>query len=1012
MRFLSRYGFFVWFFAVLFACTGLLSSSLYSAEVNSGRPNSFEVELPGTSEAGTPFQVKIRVLDSEGNLVKNYNQLERNIKLEAVGSGQLSQTSISSTQFSNGQLSLSMTYNKAEEIQITVKEVDHVARGTSNPMPVRPGQPAGFEIEMADVARAGEPFTVELTAVDRFGNRVTDYSKSTNGLLLETTGVESPSPGFLSVDGFRKGRLETSIQYDVAETIRLVVIDEVNGIEQQSAKIEVSPGALRDIKISVPNQATAGEPFQAAVEMKDRFGNIVTDYPQKGRGVDLLAEGDGELDPDYLPPEEFTEGVAFTEFTYTKTDPLRIRARDRSVSAEGISNRIQMRAGSPATFVLKAPDEVEAGQEFDVTIEVQDRFGNRVRRYNKTGAPVTVNIAGDSLSTKTITPEQFDEARATVTLTQKEAGSVRVKATTRFPDGQSLSGQSRKIVVVPGPPGNIELSTPVGVMAGENFSVNMQLQDEFGNPIRSSESLAGEIYVNLLDHGGGTEQSIRARQLVNGTFTFSLSHTRAEDIRVFAEYRNHDIRTQSDTIQVTPAPFDHFAIRAPGEVQAGNQFTIGFQMRDQFGNPLQTMPENLTPVHLFSTGSDNLEPVVITSDQISVPNFTITAQYYVSELMAVRLRDRQGRQVGVSPPIRITPGELASFRIDVPDQVRATKSFPTRLEAVDNYNNVITDLNQREGEVVIAGTGSGNISPGTIPYSRFVNGVTELNFDYHTAETIRLKLRADGVETESPEIDILPGPPENFDVAMQNRVRAGKPFPATIEVFDRYGNKITRLPSDFYGVQLESNGSRRLSPGRIDRSLFENGKAEIYIAYPRTGQLSVNARSLSQPLQRPTMERFFIERDRQVARIHLLSSHRPPVQLEQTPGADRLQIVAQPAELITTRDPVNYEDWFIKRIQQNQARFQPLPNVVLSIFPRKELRTKTNFNQNLFTLELSATKQTQETISLEEIRNLIDQNRYEEASTKLDRYLDRHPNDQQANQLQLRLERVRELMSP
>lgn len=996
---------------ILLLCTLLLiPSPLYSqVEVDPGRPDSFEVNAPSSAQAGVEFQVTIRVLDSEGNLVEQYNQLDRRIEISTTGEGTPSIREIRSDQFSNGTLTIAQEYNRAEEMVLSVREANHVASGRSNDITVRPGPPESFSVSTPQTARAGTPFSLELIARDEFGNRVRNYRETTNGILLRTDGVENVDPSFVSVDQFNDGRLQTNLSYTVAETIRLNVVDEVNRIRVASDTVNVQPASLNEFTVSVPGQARAGEPFKAAVEAKDQYGNIVTNYPEKGQGVDLRAMDGGEIEPSYLPPSRFTGGVAFTELSYTRAGPLRIRVQDRGSSAEGTSERLDIRAGETAGFNVLVPDEVEAGEDFDVRLEAVDRYGNRVRRYNEVGQTAVVSIRGENQTLTTVSPQQFEEGEATATIRQTVTGNVRVHV--RAEGDSSLQGQSDQIVVVPSEPGQLAISSPSSVTAGQNFTVTVSLQDEYGNLIRNTGDLAGTVHANILDHGGGTEQTFDASQFIDGKQELTFRHTRSEQISIFTEYREYDIRSRGDVIDVAPAEFDHFAVRTPGQVTAGQSFSIGLQMRDQFGNALRSMPEDLAPLHLFTTGSDNLEPVRVTRDQIRVPNFTVSARYFIAESMAVEIRDAAGNEVGVSPPIRVSPARLASFQIDVPNQVKTTQSFPLRLEARDTYGNVISNLNEREGSVAIATSGSGNISPRVVPYNEFVNGIAEMSMTYREAEQIRLQIRGNGTESQSTEIAVEPGPPSQFEVAMQERVQAGVPFPAVIRVYDEHDNRVMDLPDDFHGVRVQTDGTARISPRRVSSSLFEQGKAEVYFGYPKTGAVSVSARALSSSIETPHVERYFVERDLQTARVHILSSHRVPATLETTPESGRLQVFLQPAELASERPALTYDDWFLKRISQRQLRFKPLPNVLLSVYPQEPVESETNFNQNLFTLELSATGSGNGP-SLSDIRSLIDQGNYDEAAQQLEQYIEEHPDDQQATQLRLRLERVEELMNP
>ncbi|MFB6354961.1 MAG: hypothetical protein ABEJ65_00400 [bacterium] len=992
---------------------GIQGTLFAQSQVEPGEPSSFDVDIPSSARAGERFSLQITVKDPEGNVVTDYDEFERVVELSVIGEGELSQSEFSSGEFKDG-----VSYKLAEEITLEASERDHVATGRSDPIIITAAKPSRFEIDLPARVKAGVPFSLTLTVVDDYGNRVRDYDESTNGVTITADGVEQPSPQFLSAEQFNNGRLETKVSYNVAEEIELTVTDEVNSFRSTSPKIDVLPGSLHKFNVSVPNDARAGEKFQVAIEAKDRYGNVVTDYDQKGHGVEIRTTGDGKIKPDFLPAESFKDGVVFEQFSYTKTGPLRVVVRDKSRSAEGRSDRINVRAGHVQSFKLGVPGEVTVGVDFNVSVTALDKFGNIVKSYNKNGSGVNLVIQGDTLVRKTVSPKKFSKGKASVTLSYTSSELVRVEAT--HSKEANVSGLSNRISVVAGKPGDIKITTPESVKAGNQFSVVVQLQDQYGNNIHQTTNYPGFIRTSLINHEQTREKKQKVSNFLRGQSKFSFQHTQAETVSVFAEYVEFDIRTSSRKINVQPASFHHVALRTPGSVRAGKSFDVGVQLRDKYGNPIQDLTKKYTPFRLETTGNDNVSPKKITGNMIQAPSFTVPLKYYVAESMSVKLLDQQGNQRGRSPPIQVSPGPLASVEINVPSSVSADESFPVQLKALDPYQNLKTDLGKTKGEITLSTNGSDKFKPQSVKFKQFSNGVAEFEGSYHTAETLKLFATTSKIETSSTPFTVRPGPPKKFRVSIQKKVIAGKPFPATIEIFDQYDNPIKSLPSDFHGVKLAAEGFDRVSPPKITSKFFSNGEAKVNLIFPKTGDLSISAKQLKEPLKHPIVERFYYQRNKNNLTVNVVSSHPPPVSVKQSDQGP-ITVKFQPAQYISDPRTATFDDWFVKGIHQAQNQGSSIPTVDLSIYTVDSPSVTKGFSNNLFTLKLSRsnksketqkapkTPKTPKTPTLQEIRNYIENEEYQKADDALADFLKEHPNHKRAKQLKLRLDRIQDL---
>jgi hypothetical protein len=141
---------------------------------------------------------------------------------------------------------------------------------------VAPGEFAGLSVTNALNTVAGEETELTVTAIDSFGNPITDFtgtvyfhSSDPNAILPESytfTGAEQGSKTFTAI-------LKTAGQHAIR------VSDGVEGNGMFGAgQFTVAAAALDHFVVVAPANAVAGRPFDVTVTAMDEFGNVVTDY--------------------------------------------------------------------------------------------------------------------------------------------------------------------------------------------------------------------------------------------------------------------------------------------------------------------------------------------------------------------------------------------------------------------------------------------------------------------------------------------------------------------------------------------------------------------------------------------------------------------------------------------------------------------------------------------------------------------------------------------------------------
>ncbi len=983
---------------------GVLPSPASAVVVTPGEPEEILVESPPTARAGVDFSFRLTVVDAEGNPVEDYDEMERTIELSADGPGELQPARVNSEEFTDGRLTLSLQYDKSEEIRIKASEVDNVATGWSETISVASGPPEVFEVDTPDTARAGANFPVRIKILDRHGNRVKRYHEMTNGLSLRTTGQETPEPEFIPAMEISEGEVEFEIQYRVAEEVELIVEDEVREISKASEPISILPGLLAEFVVSVPETVAAGRQFRIAIEARDRFGNIIENYSEVGTGVELHSTGAGSIEPERLSPQEFEDGVVFTELVYDRAETFRILVEDRERAVEARSTRMRARAGELSDIEVRLPREAPAGEEFDVHLTAYDEFGNRIRRYSEVGDTLVIFSSDRPERDREIGPALFEDGRAQVVFSDTEARSTRLGVKTF---DEEVAVESDRIRIVPAAPGEIMVETPETAKAGETFKVKLALYDSYGNRIEDPAHLAGEVLISPEDLTEVQDREISPARFIDGTYEAEFRSDKAERSRIFVEFYEYDLEEWSSPVEIRPADFHRVAVRTPGQSTAGETVRVSIQLLDRFGNPLQQVPEDIAPLTIESTGHGEVFPAQISADQLQAPAFVMDVQYFVAEVMSLQIQDRRERLLGSSAPVSVRPAELARLYLETPGEVKAGQSFPVRLIAEDLYGNTVEEIEELEEDIEIWGLPAEQ-KLARLTAADFSQGKVETSIEYKEAGELQLAARAGELENLSDRFYVSPAEPERVSVQAPERVVAGRAFSVELAIFDAYDNKIERLPPDFAGVRLRTSSRRQLAPSEALPELFENGEAQIYAIYSRTGEINIEADLLEREPEIPGVSRAYISRRPDSAELRLVFTGEATASVNEIEGSNQVDVSFRPARLATDPSVYSFNNWFVKRFEHRQIGQPPLPRALLRIYPREELQVDKSLRSNLAVLELNRVIRDEPTLN--RVQELIEQQDYSAAADELDSYLEDNPDDPYATRLRHRLDRIKEVL--
>ena len=249
---------------------------------------SFKLQAPKAAVAGEPFELLIAAYDMYNNLLTNYSSSGSGIKLTSTGSSMIEPASVNPSAFRNGQSTVKVIYEKAEEIQIVAREANRDQSGKTAEIQIANAAPDHFVVITPDTAVSGRKFKVKIEAYDRFNNLAKDFNLVGNDVVLSASGSGTLSPSKIFPPDFTNGVAVADVMYDKAESFQInarMASDKAPGrisISEREEKTQVAhvpppPAEMRDVR-----KAQEPEPQTArAKETKEELRQAKAERPQQ-----------------------------------------------------------------------------------------------------------------------------------------------------------------------------------------------------------------------------------------------------------------------------------------------------------------------------------------------------------------------------------------------------------------------------------------------------------------------------------------------------------------------------------------------------------------------------------------------------------------------------------------------------------------------------------------------------------------------------------------------------------
>lgn len=308
--------------------------------------------------------------------------------------------------------------------------------GDATEIKISAGKFAYFEANIPSAVVAGEKVNIVLTAMDQFGNVITNFSNQNRNFAISSTSNESIEPSNFSSKDFKNGMFTLSLKEDRAGELKFAILEkgypvpiksEKTGSITMIQKVNIINGPAYSYQVSAPKTATAGYDFPIDVIALDKYNNVVRNYSINGDDVLVTltpTSKDYPSIPYTLRAYRFVDGKAKMFVRYDYPTSVVVKVSDiNNPEISGSSNEVALSSPSVSRFVVEAPKSVVAGEKFPITIKVLDDSGNLVRNYNIIGKEVYLAHTGSGkLIPDRVDPKAFVNgvARVYVMYTKSE----------------------------------------------------------------------------------------------------------------------------------------------------------------------------------------------------------------------------------------------------------------------------------------------------------------------------------------------------------------------------------------------------------------------------------------------------------------------------------------------------------------------------------------------------------------------------------------------------------------
>jgi hypothetical protein len=347
--------------------------------VGPAAPAKFVFATPASTPAGTPFAFTITAEDPFGNVETGYTGTVHFSAL-ANDTQALLPADYTFTAADGGTHTFTATLTRSAGATSPFLAATDVAAGvrSSANIVVSPLAAVSLGMSVASTTPTGDPLSVVVSALDRFGNVAPGYTGTVHFASSDPQAVLPADYTFTAADA---GSHTFTPTLNTAGTQTLSVSDTVNPAFSSQAQISAFTVVPASFETFETTTTTAGAAYSFTVVALDATGSLATGYT----GTVHLSSSDVQagLPADYT----FTaadHGIHTFTVTLKTAGTQSVFVTDTAHPSVTTSLSVTVAPGAVDHFAISGPTSVTKGVGFKITVSAVDAFGNVVTGYRGT----------------------------------------------------------------------------------------------------------------------------------------------------------------------------------------------------------------------------------------------------------------------------------------------------------------------------------------------------------------------------------------------------------------------------------------------------------------------------------------------------------------------------------------------------------------------------------------------------------------------------------------------------
>jgi hypothetical protein len=354
---------------------------------NSG-PVSFSVTTStGSPVAGAAFSVTVTALDSSGHTFTGYAGTVH-FTTSDKGAGVVLPADYTFTAGDQGSHTFTGGVTLVTAGGQTVSTTDTANSGLAGQanVTVNAAATSAVTVSAPSSAGTGTPFTVTVTAKDRFGNAAGGYRGTVHFTTSDTDlGVVLPGDYTFTAGDNGAHTFSGGVTLVTVGTQTVTATDTANAALTGQAGVNVTQAQATHFSVSAPAGSAAGSAFSVTVTALDANNQVVTGYT--GRAHFTTSDGGAgvALPGDYTFTAADNGTHTFSGVTLVTAGSQTVTATD--TGASGISGTAAVTvspAAAQAFSVTGFPSPIPAGTSGTFTVTARDAYGNVATGYRGT----------------------------------------------------------------------------------------------------------------------------------------------------------------------------------------------------------------------------------------------------------------------------------------------------------------------------------------------------------------------------------------------------------------------------------------------------------------------------------------------------------------------------------------------------------------------------------------------------------------------------------------------------